>query len=277
MDRTLLVFVGSSNVGPYVNAMANAVNKYGVDRIALINLVEPPSREQVNFIDFANTDLWNTVCGLVEGVYKWKDRKGKSHTVPVPEAKGYEAYKKLWEKIGESHLLVKVRYKFLREDIERLREIYGADSIVDLTGTPKRIAIDILAACLAVGMSRIMLFELNRLFDNEVESLYHNLAESDYTHVLLPDSEQLMANIEFYSSRRNRSKLWRSVGSILAAIILIVGYQFARIDLGETNWFTWLLVVAIAIIGLVGGVAPLMDAWGGMRLLLSIDKKEKDV
>jgi hypothetical protein len=277
MARYLLVFVGSPAVGPYINAMANAVSKYDVDHIALINLVESPSREQVNFTDFANIDLWDTLCGLVEGVYKWKDREGKSHSVPVPDAKNYEAYKNLRNVFGSAHLLDKVRYKFLREDIERLRDIYGIDSIVDLTGAPKRVAIDILTACLAVGMSRVMIFELNRLFDNHVKALYHNLDESDYTHVLLPDSEQLMGNIEFFSARRNRSKSWRSVGSILAAILLVVGYQFVRIGFGEGNWITWLLVVAIAVVGLVGGVAPLIDAWRGIHLALNFDKRSRKV
>ena len=95
MANTLLVFVGSSNVGPYINAMANSIDKYEINRIALINVIDSPSGERVDFASFANTVLWETICGLVEGVYKWKDRFDRDHVEQVPEAMDCEAYKKL--------------------------------------------------------------------------------------------------------------------------------------------------------------------------------------
>lgn len=133
MTRPLLVFIGSSNVGPYINAMANSVSKYDVDHIALINVLDSPSGEQVDFADFANTVLWTTICGLVEGVYKWKDRDGRAHVLQVPEAKDCEAYKKLKDVFGNSKTLGKVNYQFLRDGLEKLKNTYGTDAIIDLS------------------------------------------------------------------------------------------------------------------------------------------------
>lgn len=275
MTRPFLVLVGSSGVGSYINAMANAVSKYDVDSIALINVIESPSGQQVDFEDFANKVLWDTLCGLVDGIYKEKDRQSSAYReVAVPEAKNCEAYKKLKQVFGSSHYLHTVNYKFFRNDIGKLKDIYGDDAIVDISGAPKRVAIDALTACLGVGLSNVMLFELEKPARG-IDTLYHNLKEADYEHVVLPNWEPLIGNIEFFSARQNRRKLWIAVSSILASIILTVFYQLVRTHLGEGNLISWFLVSAIAIIGLVGGVTPIVDAWGGIRLALSLDRRKK--
>src|SRR5438309_204413 len=111
MARPLLVFIGSPNVGSYINVMANSVSKHDVDSIALIRLLESPSGEQVNFENFANKDLWDTLSGLVEGIYKWRDQEGKDREALVPEAKECEAYKKLKNVFGNDHFLRSVNYQ----------------------------------------------------------------------------------------------------------------------------------------------------------------------
>lgn len=152
--------------------------------------------------------------------------------------------------------------------------MYGNDVIVDLSGAPKRVAIDVLTACLATGISDVMLFELERP-PRGVHTLYHNLKESDYKHVVLPRWEPLIDNIKFFSARQNRGKLRGVVISILAALILTILYQLAQIRFGANNWLSWLLVVAIAVIGLVGGISPIIEAWGGISLIWRAAKKEK--
>lgn len=121
MARPLLIFVGSPGVGSYINAMSNAVSKYDVDRIALVNVIESPSGQQVDFENFANKILWDTLCGLVEGVYREVERGGTDYReTPIPEAKECEAYKKLKHVFGNSHFLAKASYPFLTNDIEKL-------------------------------------------------------------------------------------------------------------------------------------------------------------
>lgn len=261
MARALLIITGSSDVGSYINVMANSVSKFDIDHIALINVVGSPSGQEVDFENFANKILWDTLCDLAAGIYKVKDREGNEKVIPVPEC---EAYKKLKHVFGNSHRVVPVVYQFLKEDIEKLKNIYGPDTIVDVSSALKRIAIDVLTACLAVGMEDVTLFELKKR-PSGVDTLYHNLKETDYEHVVLPNWEPLLGNIKFFSSRLNRRKLQLVVSSILLSLFLTVSYQLVRTRLGEENWLSWLLIIAIAVIGLVGGVTPILDAWGGIE------------
>jgi len=278
MARSLLIFVGTPGVGSYINAMANAVSKYDVERIALVNVIESPSGQLIDFEHFANEILRDTLRGLVEGVYREAKRDGTGYQETlVPEAKECEAYKKLKHVFSNSHSLEKVSYPFLTHDIEKLKDIYGPDPIIDLSGTPKRVAIDILTACLAAGISDVMIFELENhvLTRSPQAKLYHNLKEGDYKHVVLPRWEPLINNIKFFSARQNRKQLRAVIISILASLILIIGYQIVRVGFGEGSWLSWFLIGAITVIGLVGGVTPIINAWGGIGLFLNESKKKK--
>lgn len=111
MAKALLLFVAAPGVGSYINVMANSVNRYDVDRIALVHVNGSPSGEQINFEDFANKTLWDVLSGLVEGVYKETDYTTKGYRESlVPEAKDCEAYKRLKQIFGSSHFLEKVNY-----------------------------------------------------------------------------------------------------------------------------------------------------------------------
>jgi hypothetical protein len=274
MARSLLVFIGSPAVGSYINAMANSVEKYEVDDIALIKVVGSPSQGEID-ADTVNQTLIDTVYGLVDGIYRELDQKALAYREsPAPKAKNCDAYKKLKNIFRDSYHVKKVNHQLLRENIEKLKDIYGANAIIDVSGATKKDAIDVLTACLAVGMRYVMLFELNKPPRGEA-TLYHNLKETDYEHVILPDWEPLVANIEFFAARQNRSKLTRALISILLSIGLILAYQLVRVGFGEENWFTWILVIAIAATGLFGGVTPLMDVWGGLGLVLSFGRRKK--
>lgn len=277
MARRLLIFVGTPGVGSYINAMANAVSKYDVERIILVNVIESPAGQLIDFGHFANDILRDTVRGLVDGVYREEKRDGTGYVeTPVPEAKECEAYKKLKDVLDNRHSLDKVNYPFLTHDIERLKNEHGPDPIFDLSGAPKRVAIDILTACLAVGISDVMIFELeNHMVKKSLsEKLFHNLKEADYKHVVLPRWEPLINNIKFFSIRQNRKQLRGAIFSILLSLSLIIGYQIVRVIFGDGNWFSWFLFIAIAALGLVG-IKPIIDAGGGIGLLLSESRKKK--
>src|SRR5437016_4714534 len=151
MTRPLLVFVGSDNVGPYINVMAKAVDKYNVDRIVLIDIVDAPVEWQVDYEKFVMERLPKTLADLVEGRYE-----GEIFQIP----KDFHTYENLKRIFVKSKTTDEVNYQLLREAMAKIKDDYGTETIVDLTCIPKRIAIDILTACLAVGLSNVMLFEL---------------------------------------------------------------------------------------------------------------------
>jgi len=74
MAKSLIIFVSSPNVGPYVNAITHSIVEYSVDRIVLVNLLQTPLIPQFDFKIFANEDLWKTLSSLSEGRYVRKER-----------------------------------------------------------------------------------------------------------------------------------------------------------------------------------------------------------
>ncbi len=186
MARSLLVFIGSPGVGSYINAMANSVDKYDVDDIALIKVVGLPSDGPVD-ANLIKKEVLDTVSSLVKGVYKELDRRSLTYREsPAPKAKDCEAYKKLNRILEDSYHTKTVNHQFLKESIETFKRLYGANAIIDVSGATKKVAIDVLTACLAVGMSYVMLFELKKP-PGGIDTLYHNLQDTDFEHVLLPD------------------------------------------------------------------------------------------
>lgn len=216
MGRTLLLFVAAPGVGVYVNVMASSVDKYNVDNIVLVRVIGYPSGELVDFAKFVKTTLPETISGLVEGVYKEFEPYREK---PSPETKDNKLYKKLNDIFVNSYHIETISYQLLGEDVARLKNVYGSRTIMDISGLPKRMSIDILTACLAIDIPYIMLFELKKQARG-IDSFYHNLSPLDYEHVVLPQWKALTGNIEFFSARQNRKNVWKVIGAILLSLVL---------------------------------------------------------
>lgn len=256
MGRALLMFIGSGQVDPYINVMANAVDRCNVDQIVLVKLVNVPSGQQGNPEEF-DEKLRRAVMGLADGKYEARPGNIINIGSAIPE------YKKLKEVFLNAFTVKTLNYLFLRDEIAALKKFYGPDPVVDVSGTLKRIAIDVLAACLAVDMKYVTLFELRKRADG-VNTLYHVLKNTtDYDLVVLPNEAPLLSNIEIFAARQNRQKLRVVIAAILVAIVLTVLYQVLGIAFGPGNW---ILVVAIVFAGIFSGIIPIVDAWGGGRL-----------
>lgn len=116
-----------------------------------------------------------------------------------------------------------------------------------------------------------MIFELKKP-SRGVNALYHNLKDGDYEHIVLPNWEPLIGNIKFFSAKQNRQKLFVVIASIIFSVLLTGVYLVGRINLGDGNW---ILIGTIAFVGFVGGVIPIVDAWGGMRDILPGGNRHK--
>ncbi|KAF5416080.1 MAG: hypothetical protein C5S48_03945 [Candidatus Methanogaster sp.] len=253
MAKPIIIFVGSPNVGSYINVMAHSIKNYGVNRIVLVNLLCAPSGQQVDFEKFVNADLWKTISEIAYGRYN-----GEQFEL----SKDFRTYENLKKIYGNSHDLREVNYQFLSDGIKDLQSEYGSEAIVDLSAVPKRVAIDVLTGCLAVGLQKVTVFELKKT-KRGLEALYHTLNESDYEHVVLPNWEPFLDNLESFAARRNRLKLWTVVGAITISLLLTILYQIGRIRFGEGSWY---LVGTIVFFGFLGGILPILDAWGGIKV-----------
>jgi hypothetical protein len=259
MGKILFVFVTSPNVGVYINAMAHAVDMDKVDHFVMIDLLEAPIDKPYKFGDFVNGELWKAISELTAGSFN-----GKSLVLP-PD---FRIYEKLKECFGAAKDHRQINYQFLRQDLRSLKQTYGENVIVDLSGVPKRIAIDVLASCLAVGLKNVTTFELKKPLRG-VEALYHALSDADYEHVILPNLSPFLEGIESFSARQNRKKLLMVLGALGISAILTLLYQLGRKQLGDNSW---LLIAAVVLCDIFGVVLPILDAWGGLRLFRAADQ-----
>jgi len=100
------------------------------------------------------------------------------------------------------------------------------------------------------------------------------LSETDYEHVVLPNWEPLLGNIEFFSARQNRGKLWTVLISIVVSLLLTIIFQLSQVRLGNIGW---VLAGLTVFVGFFGGVIPIIDAWGGIRLVFGYGRRRKRI
>nr|BBH94956.1 hypothetical protein KTA_31550 [Thermogemmatispora argillosa] len=253
MPRSLLLLVGSARPGAYINTIAHTVSKLEVNHIVMVNILDAPLGESNDFENLVNESLWKAINELANGMYGNKQIS--------KEMQGL--YGSIRDIYTYRHI-ERINYHFLREDISRLRKVYGAEAIVDITSLPKRVAIDVLAACLAEDMSRVMLFELKK----QGGYLYHELSTSDYEYILLPDWAPLLSNIEVFSARRNRQKFISIVVTVFISLFIVVLNQ-----LGLPGWGGWLMTALLICLNVVGALFPLVEAFGGISFHLAFGRR----
>jgi hypothetical protein len=249
MPRSLLLLVGSALPGAYINTLAYAVEQLKVEQIVMVNILYAPLREANAFEDLVNRDLQNTLSELAKGTYE-------SKKIPFGKRKLYE---EIYERYEYRHI-ERINYHFLRKEMRRMRNAYGEESIVDITSLPKRVAIDVLTACLAENISHVMLFELKK----QGRYLYHELESNDYEYIPLPDWAPLLSNIEVFSARRNRQKFVSIAITICVSLVIVILHQ-----LSLPGWGGWLMAVLLVGLNVVGALLPLVESLGGINLRLA--------
>ncbi|WP_322480606.1 hypothetical protein [Thermogemmatispora sp.] len=249
MPRSLLLLVGSANTGAYINTLAYAVEQLRVEQIVMVNILYAPLGRPNAFEDLVNRELQGALSKLAQGRYESKQ-------IPLEKRK---LYGDISDKYEYRHI-ERINYHFLRKEIRRMRNVYGEESIVDITSLPKRLAIDVLTACLAENMYHVMLFELKK----QGGYLYHELEGNDYEYIPLPDWSPLLSNIEVFSARRNRQKFISIAITIWISLFIVILNQ-----LGLPGWGGWLMAALLVGLNVVGALLPLVEALGGINLRLA--------
>jgi len=251
MANTLIVFIGSNNVGTYINAMSHAIDMHQIDQIVLIDLLEVPYEKRFDFSEFVNKKLWDTIKDLAEGKFEGQE-------IAIPS--NFQTYKILKKIFGGKKHIDSKNYQFLKDELNDLKGTYSSNAMIDISGVPKRVAFDILAGCLAVGFDKIVTFELKQQ-RRGVEALYHNLKTSDYEHVKLSSLEQFNENIERYGAIKNRKRFLTVIAALVSAI-LAFGYTYFKLKEGQPNW---IFLFIVTLFTFFGGILPLFDVWGGLK------------
>ncbi|HNN27269.1 MAG TPA: hypothetical protein PKK18_12585 [Chitinophagales bacterium] len=249
-NTTLLVFVLSPNIPPYINSITHAVKHHGVNKIIFLNINNAPVGETHDFPRFMR-QFSEIVNGLANNTFE-------GEKIDIGTFDGYTLLKSVFTtyKIERD-----VSYDFLKSNISGIIKEYGDDCFLDLTGVPKRLAFDIFIACSYLGLERMIIFELKTNKRNAA-ALYHNLQPTEFEYVFLPKSEEFVSSIEAISSKKNFNKLMIVISAIiLSSIIAWINYYYKN-----KNSDTWIFLILTQVFAIFGGILPILDAWGGIKL-----------
>lgn len=186
MNKYLILFFGSGNVGPYINVMAHAVDKYSVERVIFIDLVKSPLNLKVGFAKFLNETLPETLEDLAGNKYK-------NQSLQLPKSfKTYKDTQHLFDKCLQREEIEYDKLEMRLNDITKERT--EIEFIIDVTSVPKRIALEIIIACQNIGLKEVNLFELKNQVTG-LDALYHNLEEDiDYEYINFSNLHKIADN-----------------------------------------------------------------------------------
>jgi len=253
MARSLLVFIGSPNVDSYINAMSRSVDEYKIEEIVLIKVAGLRSLENIE-ANKVKKNIENAVLELVDGIYR-----DKGVAIQAPGSKNFKNYEQVNDLFNRSLGIKTIESDSLRDEIAKLKNKYGQDTICDISGMPKKPAIEVWTACLAIGLE-VTFFELNRK-PSGADTLYHNLKPGEYTYVNSQDLSKTSVyyNIELFAAQKRRRKLMVIAIAMSLSVIVVWGQQIAVIS-GYT-WVGGILAVIITILGLIGVPSFVEGGW----------------
>lgn len=175
-DLTLILFLSTSRVDPYVNAIAYAFDRLHITAVKLVYVSGSTTGLTVSEAADVSNAIWNRVSQL-------------SATA--------EVYHRLHERLLDRHVK-QVDYTNLKSEFAQLVQTQHGPKrcIVDLSGASKAASLDIFSACLAIGVSRVHVFELRNPADPSApeKSLYHSLDVADYSYTCITDSPPVQAS-----------------------------------------------------------------------------------
>lgn len=268
-ENSLLLFVISPNVGTYINAMTHAVIHHGINKIVLVHIDNAPIGEPIDFSQFRK-DLENAIDELPNGKYLTRQKDGSLKTENFELPNEFTGYSKLKDIYKRNHVVKDLSYDWLKSNLQSLIKQFG-ECIVDLTGVVKRVAFDIFIACSYIGIDKVTTFEKKDHTKYGVNALYHNLnPPNDSEYVFLHNSSEFIDSLDAISTKKNWKKLVIvMVAILLAAFVIFVDYQYRD----NPNESLRAVVIASQIFAIFGGILPLLDAWGGIRISKLFRKK----
>src|SRR6266702_8383797 len=84
MDKYLILFFGTDNPGPYINALSYSIEKCNIDHVIFIDLINSSLDLKIGFADFLDSNLRKTLIDLTNNNYD---------NQPLSLPKGFTVYK----------------------------------------------------------------------------------------------------------------------------------------------------------------------------------------
>lgn len=240
MAKTLFIFLFSSQVDSYINAIVYTYDEMRIEAVRLV-YVKGTTTE---LTDSKASTLSNQIWSRIESL---KDKA------------------KIYEQINERLLdrqLIPIEYSDLKKRLSQITKKQGSlrNCIVDLTGATKVPSIDVFSVCLALGIRSIYTFELAKKPNykdpgyNPDNFLYDVLNKNDYSYTCVSDTEPVRASQA--SLLRKSSLLWY-VGTF--SLCVMVASLYLLLAFGSDNIAVQGLNVAAAVVGLVSPIFALAE------------------
>lgn len=260
MSRTLITFIGSSNVGTYLNTISHLSDKYDIEKIIFISLTEAPLEIYIDIDKIITAELYEVISELAENKYK-----GKSLNLSEEERKIYYKAKEI---MSRNKRIRTVNYNFFNSELEKIIKDAKEDVIFDITALPKRIGIDVFVELLSIGFNNIINFEIKnpkKAKNTENGFLYHSLVkENNYELVFLSKEEQFYKNVKYYILQQEKSKFL----CIFISLLISTGIAIVQVFINKKIELTTLLL----FLSILSGVIPLIEF-----ALISVNKGKRNM
>lgn len=264
MSKTLLVFLLSPNVDPYINAIAYSFAKMDVRRVRVIYVKGAEEDIDDSKANPVNTRIWQQIQSLAHGEYLQFPPLNQSVSPSLPlspmqlsqASSGLDIYRRINEELID-HDLIALNYSNLRNELKSLVKESGINNcVVDVTSASKDLSIDVFSACLALGIRSIHTFALKSkgVKKDPIASLYHSLAPAEYEYVCFTDSPVVKASQD---SLLRKSQLFWYV--ILAAFTIMGVSLYANFTGGSQNIFLEIVNLLATVVGIVTPIAAIVN------------------
>lgn len=240
MAKTLFCFMFSSQVDPYINAIAYAYDEMKIEAVRLVYV----KNTATGLTDSEASVLFNRIWNRIESL---KDKA------------------KVYEQINERLLdrqLVPIEYSDLKNCLSEITKRQGnlRSCIIDITGASKVPSIDVFSVCLALGLKSIYTFVLLKERNSKDPNydpnnfLFDSLSKKDYSYTCLSNTELVKASQA--ALIRKSSLLWY-IGAFSLFVMIVSLYLLVTV--GSDNMAIEGLNIAAAVVGLVSPFLALAE------------------
>ncbi len=169
MSKTLVCFVGIHDINVYLNSICHFTDKYAVNRIILVSLVDYSNSNNLN--NPLNDLIFNDL--LVQFRYVFES----GFELTYREISIYETARKI---ILKNSKIVDVAYPMFEKQFKEIIGDLESESIIfDITALPKNVSIDIISKLMSLGLNNIVLLNVK---ESEF-ALYHTLVRQSSLEV----------------------------------------------------------------------------------------------
>lgn len=234
-SKIAVICVASPTVGTYINAVAGAYANEQCERFLLLAVTSPSIGYTKAELEAFVRLLRGTLEDLSNGAYE-------GHVISYPSTRSV-VYGPLARRINDHRVC---RASEFSEIIGRLAAENNENLVIDISGLPKVEAIEVVYACIVLGIP-VFAFELHqKLHRNDPErDLYHALSVGQYSYPCITERASVRALRERLVSRGTVQKGILGTLGVLAASLVAVS-----VLIGPDNWFILGIGLASSAVGL---------------------------